>query len=233
MRDQVSAWLGLQDTTSYNETQLIEDKLYQGTLDLLSRTRCTVRCVELNVQPNVDEYVLDHGILALVDMEDGARVRLRRDQNQEAAADSFVVVPPEGYGPGSPVTTSLYGFTLIRSDVLRIVPTPTENGQVQVWGVVRPQPMAQDNDSPGDEAFGAIPDEYQDAIVLYAMWKLADYSDDGMTQGGEYYRSLYEGQDGKGGRLGQIKMLINKRGTARAPRARVNLRSASASGSYI
>src|SRR4029453_4530783 len=123
MHDQVMQWLGLQDITSYDESQLAADLIYQGTLDLLSRTRCVVRCVQLNVTAAQDEYLLDHGILALVDVEDGARRRLRRDE-QDQAND--------------------YGFTLIRSDLLRLVPTPDEDGSVQVWGVLRPQQMAAD-----------------------------------------------------------------------------------------
>jgi hypothetical protein len=230
MRDAIVAWLGLQDISAYDETQSVEDKLYEGTIDLLSRTRCTVRCVQLSVTADTAEYLLDHSVLALVDVEDGGRRRLRRDQNQEDATD-VTVVPPTGYGSAVPIV-GVYGFDLIRSDLLRVVPTPAEDGTVQVWAVLRPQQMAADGDSPSDENFGGIPTEYHDAIVSYALWKLADYADDGQTQGGEYYRTLYEGQDGRGGRIGQIKMLINKRGTARAPRARIRLSTISGSGSF-
>jgi hypothetical protein len=209
MHDQVMQWLGLQDIASYDESQLAADLLYQGTLDLLSRTRCVVRCVDLNVSADEGEYTLDHSLLTLVDLEDGARRRLRRDQQ-----------------------SGVYGFTLIRADLLRIIPTPTEDGFVQVWGVPRPQQMSGDTDSPGDEEFGAIPDEFHDAIVTYALWKAADYADDQGSAQGDYYRVLYEGQDGRGGRLAQIRILVNKRGTARASRAHVNLSSVSRSGSY-
>ena len=224
MRDQVVQWLGLQDITSYDETSIVEQQLYQGTLDLLSRTRCVVRCVELRTVEDEPEYTLDHSILALVDVEDGRRRRLRRGQGYG---------PAERYGtPDSPI--GVYGFTLVRSDVLLITPTPSEDGQlIQVWAVLRPQPMTEDDDDLGDEEFGAIPPEFHDAVVDYALWKCADYADDQTAQNGEYYRVLYEGQDGRGGRLGQVRTLINKRGTARAARANVNLRSVSDSGSYI
>jgi len=210
MHDMVMKWLGLQDITSYDESQLASDLLYQGTLDLLSRTRCVVRCVQLSTLANQGEYLLDHKILSLVDVEDGDRERLRRDQKE-----------------------GVYGFVLIRSDLLRIVPTPSEDGTVQVWAVLRPQQMSADTDSPGLEQFGAIPDEFHDAIVTYALWKASDYADDSVAQNGEYYRFLYEGQDGRGGRLGQIRILVNKRGTARASRRNVQLRPVSRSGAYI
>jgi len=209
MSKAVAAELGLQDITAYDETTFVSNWLYQGTLDLLSRTRCTVRCVQLRVKANEDQYVLDHGILALVDVEDGAR--------------------PRGNRADDPST---YSFVLVRSDVLIVRPEPTEDGTVQVWGVLRPTKMAAPTDSPSDEAHGAIPEEYHDAIVLYAEWKGSSYTDDSSGQQGERYRMLYEGQDGRGGRLCQIRALVNKRGTARGPRRRVKLPALSPSGFY-
>jgi hypothetical protein len=209
MSDQVARWLGLQDDTTYPETSMIWDQLYYGTIDLLARTRCVVRCVDLRTRTGQDEYTLDHSILGLVDVENGARPRARRNETLSPS------------------------FTLIRSDVLIIQPTPTADGQIQVWGVLRPQQMQGDTDSPGDESYGAIPDEYQDAIVTFAMWKLADYADDASASNGDYYRTLYEGQDGRGGRLAQIKAAVNKRGTAKAAGRYVNLRPVSSSGAYV
>ena len=209
MRDQVVQWLGLQEITAYDETALVESLLYQGTIDLLSRTRCTARCVQLRVTANQDTYTLDHQILALVDVEDGARPRARRNDSN---------------GPS---------FTLIRSDVLQVKPTPDANGTVQVWAVMRPQQMTQDGDSPGSENFGAIPDEYHDAIVTYALWKASDYADDQTAQEGERYRIIYEGQQGNAGRLAQIRSLINKRGTAKAPRAKVTLSATTAHEAWV
>ena len=43
-------------------------------------------------------------------------------------------------------------------------------------------------------------------------------------RGGERYRMLYEGQDGRSGRLAVIRSQVNKRGTALAPRRRVVVR---------
>lgn len=203
MRGQVVAWLGLQDlggstTTALDEIPLVEQQLYLGTLDLLTRTRCVVRCLDLRVLADTDEYLVGTQLMALVDIEDG-QPRVNRDSI---------------YNPS---------FTLIRSDVLRLQPTPSEDGEVQVWAVKRPARMIDDDDSPGDEERGAIPEEFQDAIVTYALWKMSDYADDQSGANGERYRILYEGQDGRGGRLAQIRMAVNKRGTARAPARRVRL----------
>src|SRR5262245_28231919 len=104
LRDRVIQEIGLQDIEDYDETGLVNDLIYNGTVDLLARTRCTVRCIHLQTKADESTYVLDKSILALVDVENGRSRRLRRDES-------------------SP------GFTLIRSDVLRLEPTPSEDGE--------------------------------------------------------------------------------------------------------
>lgn len=210
MRDEITFMLGLQEIVSFNETAMIGPKLQQGTIDMLARTRCVARCIHIDTTKDVDKYVLDHEILALVDVENGRLPRGRRDQTD--------------YSPS---------FSLIRSDVLRLLPPPDEDGELDVWAIVRPNLMTADADSPGDEPFGAIPDEFQDAIVTYALWKLSDYADEASMQQGERYRVLYEGMDGRGGRLAEIRKLVNKRGTARAPVRRLRMRGTLPRGAYV
>ena len=214
MQNYVTATLGLQDIDSYDETGMVSMWLNQGVIDLLSRTRCVVRCVDLRVQSGVGTYTLDHAILALIDSENG-------------------LWPGRRYRAARAETPSFPAFVLIRADVLEIEPTPSEDGTVQVWAVMKPQSMSAPTDDPGQEQFGAIPPEYHDAIVTYALWKCADYSDDATSQQGERYRSLYEGADGRGGRLNQIKILVNRRGTSFPPPRRVRLHGVSSSGAYV
>jgi len=199
IRDRVMATGGLQDGEPLDEAELVDSWVYQGTLDMLSRTRCVARCLELGVTAGIADYVLSHAVLTLIDVNDGASRRQRRD-------------------------SSCWGFTLLRSDLLQLNPAPSEDGELQVWAVMRPQRMVADDDDLGHEAFGAIPDEYQDAIELYANWHASDYSHEQNSQRGERYRVLYEGQDGRGGRLGMIRTLVNKRGTAMPPRRKVVVR---------
>lgn len=196
MYAQVQSGLGLQDIAVLDEKTYAKGLVNRGVIDMLSRTRCTVRCIDLHTIAGVSEYLVGGTLLGLVDIEDGL-TKVNRDSRARPS------------------------FTLIRSDILRVQPTPSEDGEMQVWAVKRPAPMVDDEDSPSDEEHGAIPEEYQDAIITYALWKAADYADDASSQQGERYRILYEGQDGRGGRLGQIRMLVNKRGTQRAPRIRV------------
>jgi len=223
MKDEVVATLGLQEIAAFNEGPLVERYLNRGVIDLLSRTRCVVRCIHLQTSPGIDTYTLDHKIMSIVEIEDGAP-RARRSQSRDN--DGYIgVVYPGDY-------RWTRGFTLIRSDILRI-PTPNYSGEIDIWAVVRPNPMVDINDDPGDESFGAIPDEYQDAILLYALWKASDYADDQTGQQGERYRIQYEGQDTRGGRLREIRLLVNKRGTAKAPGMRGRTRSVNPRASWV
>lgn len=216
MREQVQFYLGLQDVLgsdtfpgTYNETSMIDGLLHQGAIDMLARTRCVARCIHLRTLADVDTYTLDQSVLSLVDLDDGHTSRRRRDERRR-------------------------GFTLIRADILRVAPMPTEAGEIEVWAVLRPQQMTADADSPSLEQFGAIPEEYHDAIVTYAKWKGGDYSDDNSSAAGEQYRVLYEGQDGHSGRLAQIRSSVNLRGTGRFGRTRVTgLKPVSSSSAWI
>lgn len=210
MADQIKSWLGLQDIAVLDEAAMIDQQLWLGTIDLLARTKCVARCVHLQLLSDVSEYRLSHQLLALVDLEDGARPRARRDQSDLSPS-----------------------FTLVRSDILRLTPTPIAAGDLDVWGVLRPKQMAADGDSPSDEDFGAIPDEFQDAILSYAMWKLADYADDGSSGQGERYRILYEGQDGNGGRIREIRSQVNRRGTAKGLTRKVRLQAPLTRGAWV
>jgi hypothetical protein len=219
MSNFVVATLGLQDIDSYNETTMVGTWLNQGTLDLLSRTRCVARCVQLTTKANQDTYLLDHKILALIDSEIGSDEwgNSRRRYRGSRMGSSW----------GS-------NFSLLRSDLLQVNPAPSEDGTMQVWAVLAPTaPMANPADDPSTEGYGAIPPEFHDALILYALWKLADYGDDATSQQGERYRALYEGSDGRGGRLGQIRSLVNKKGTSIPTRRRVRLRGVSSSDSYV
>ena len=199
--DQIKFWIGLQDISAYDETALIDDLLYAGAIDVLARTKCVARCVQLRVTAGTDTYKLDHAILALVDVENGSLPKARRDQ-----------------------TLLCNAFALIRSDILRVEPVPSADGTVQVWAVLRPAKMTADANDLGDDTYGGFPDEFQDAIITYALWHASDYADDASGVMGERYRVVYEGQDGKGGRLAAIRAQVNRRGTAKAPARRVRLR---------
>jgi hypothetical protein len=219
MSDFVVNTLGLQDIDSYDETAMVAMWLNQGIIDILSRTRAVVRCVQLNTQNGVDTYTLDHNILSIVDSEAGPDYGYSDSRRYRAARNEWPINP---------------SFVLIRSDVIQIIPTPDADGiTVQVWAVLKPTAMAADADDPADEQFGALPYEFHDAPILYALWKCADYGDDSSSQQGERYRMIYEGTDGRGGRLGQIRTMVNKRGTSIPVRRRVRMQGLSSSGTYV
>jgi len=211
MRDQIVLNLGLQDIASYDETGTLDATLQWGTIDLLARTKCVARCIHLQTTAGTDKYLLPHDLLALIDFTNV-------DPTPKARRDQSSLQP---------------SFTLIRADVLRVEPVPTAVQTLEVWGVKRPQRMSQDTDSPGDENFGGVPDEYQDAILTYALWKMADYADDSGSGQGERYRGWYEGADGRSGRILQIKQLVNHRGTSKLPARKVSMQTPASRGVWV
>ena len=176
LRERVINEIGLQDIEDYDETVLVDDLIYQGAIDLLARTRCTVRCVHLKTKADESTYTLDKSILALVDVEDGgAAPAPRRERGAE-----------------------LHAHPLRRPAAS---PTPREDGEVDVWAVLRPQQMA-DGPTPRRRTSSArSPTSSTTRSSCYACWMGLDYADDESGGHGERYRMLYEGQDTRGGRI--------------------------------
>ena len=79
MYAQVQSALGLQDTVSLDEKTYAQGLINRGVVDVLSRTRCTVRCVDLHVLAGVSEYMVGNLLMGLVDIEDGLP-KVNRDE---------------------------------------------------------------------------------------------------------------------------------------------------------
>jgi hypothetical protein len=69
-----------------------------------------------------------------------------------------------------------------------------------------------------------IPAEWHKAVEMYACWRMADFDDDGSSQVGEVYRAHYEGADGRGGMLRDIRQQNRLQGGRRNPTMRVGRR---------
>jgi hypothetical protein len=205
MKAEVMAAFGLQSITDYNEKDYVQKLLNRGVVDVLSRTRCTVRCTKLHLDPGVSDYMLDHKILSIVDF----------GQDSDRAPRNGTHWHPS--------------FTLIRSDLLQVWPEPSDSITMNVWAVRAPNnPLVEDDHDPANADYGAIPPEFHDAILMYAKWWAADFADDSGSQNGERYKQQYDV------RIREIKSLVNKRGTARAPRSRSrNLRRVSPRSAWV
>lgn len=220
MQDRVKFTLGAEEITTNDEVALIKDYLNAGIVNILTRTRPYTRQIQLNLTGGVAIHDMASSILALVDVEVPGQGFLRRysrediTRMQDAGEAGFAYEEP----------------------LFWISPIATQNSIINAYGVFRPTPLVADADDPGGPSTGGLNPEFHEAIVLYALWKMAEYVQHEGSGQGERWRIQYEGQDGTEGEIARIKRILNKRVTPRAAGRRdlsTTLGGLSPSGSYI
>lgn len=220
MIDRVRLTLGMSETISNDESALIKAWLNEGVTDILVRTRPHTRHINLTVQPNTPEHDLASTVLSLVDVvDDQGRVLRRMTRGDILRAQS---VGKPGYAFEEP----LFWYSPIVSVATEIV----------AYGIMRPTPMSNDADDPTTGSFGGLGAEFHPYILDYALWKAAEYVQHQDSGAGEKWRIAYEGQDGFGGDIANMKRILTKRVTpayARRPNLDRNLGVLSVSGDYM
>lgn len=206
LKTRVAATLGLARSASQDaeEWQLIGDTINEAVVDILTRTRVYIKCVDITLDANEREYELDDSILKLYNLTKGTT------ELQEYA--------PGDLGRGLP------GYSIPGHNRLRIGWDPEQGDVIEAWYTPRPTPMTNDAHDPSEAPFGIVPAQFHKAIIDYACWHLADAAGDAGSARGERYRISYEGQDGMGGMgsdLGQIKLAVNQRARSGSRSARI------------
>ena len=169
------------------ELPIVDQKINEGILDVLRRTGCSVICFDADT-PEADRLQLGPIMRALHVVRNGVRL--------ERVAFPSLSRYPQGY---SQVGDILIFGTAFAADE-----------KLQIYGIPRPPPLSSPDDRLEDENFGGIQVEFQDAVELYAMAELADLASDQSTNRGANYRIQYEGQEGRSGRLAEIRREVNK-----------------------
>jgi hypothetical protein len=202
--------LGLDDTVAGDEITLVHDMINEAVLDINRRTKSNVKILTFNLDAGASSFEIPSGILAMMDLRKmGANDSVGVLMTQADAAE--VQSDPSG------LSYSIVGF-----GNLLVSGGDEVDRSYKAWYVPRPTPMTQDSHDPSDEIYGGIPAEFHfTAILNYCLWMGADYGDDITSQSGERYRILYEGENGLGGNLGDIKRTTNKRVTPGGRRSRI------------
>jgi hypothetical protein len=220
MTDRVKYTLGMQEIVAHDEIAFIKAYLNEGLLDVIVRTRPYTRVITLTLTANVPIHDMSTDILALLDVEmpgTGFLSRFSREDITKLQASGG------------------YGFAY-EEPLLWISPVPSVETQIKAYGIFRPSPMVGDADDPASPNYGGLPPEFHTAIIDYACWKAAEYTQHEQSAMGEKWRIAYEGKDGTEGDIARIKRILTKRVTPQAARRRDlsgNLGSLSASGSYM
>jgi len=207
--DRIVYTLGLQDDTSYPETQLVLDFIFEGIVDISARTRVNVRAINLTVTPSTEEHDLSSTVISLLDIKGTDGEMLDRFTREDI---------------GRAQRQGLRGYAW-REKMLWLSPISTEPVELRAYGVFRPQAMPLDNDTPSHPDYGGLAGEFHPTIVTYALWKGGEYMQHEASGNGEKWRVQYEGQDGLSGEISKIKRIANKRATVGGPRRRNPLRT--------
>lgn len=220
MIDHVKWTLGTQEIVSHDESALVKQWINEGVVDVIVRTRPYTRCVNLTLTANTPVHDMATDILFLLDIDhptEGFLQRYSRDDivsRQDAGLAGFAYEEP----------------------MLWISPIPTASLVVQAFGGFRPTAMVNNTDDASNPTFGAVAPEFHRAVLNYALWHGAEYTQHDESQMGEKWRIAYEGRDGTEGDIARIKRIVAKRVTPHGSRRRDlsgNIGTLSTSGSYL
>lgn len=203
-QDRIIFTLGMQETISVNERDLVKAFINEGITEILARTRPNTRVIQLNVSPHTPVHDMSNAVISLLDIEHpdfGFLMRLSREDVVNAQA------------LGSP------GFAY-EEPLLWISPVSPEAMILNAYGVFRPDPLTGDGDDPQIERYGGLAPEFHIAILNYGLWKAGEYTHHEASALGEKWRLAYEGKDGTEGDISRIKRILAKRVTPQASRRR-------------
>ena len=190
LRLRVVQTLSLDDTVGGEEITLASDLLNQGVQDIISRTRLSMKCLDINLAANKDLFDIPDSVLVMDGVYDTEGNRWIRKVPE--------LVDEDGE------------FALIGHDLLKVAPSGQAR-TLHAYMVPMPAPMTADAHDPSDEVYGGIPVQFHQAIINYACWQLGVIFEQEGSGAGERYRIFYEGKDSITGDLLRIKRFTNKR----------------------
>lgn len=181
LETEVAEEIGLDETVDQTKLRRF---LNRGVRDFLRRTRCFVQSETFTPGANIN-YTLDSTVLDVVDMyfTDSTsgleRVsvaeihRIRRAGSAMSPTDTY----PRFYAFQNPLV--MFDFAPGASDTLTVVNVPS------------PTAMSSALHDPSDATYGGIPEDYHDALALYAESKLGSFTDDQSSAQGQRYWDAY------------------------------------------
>ncbi len=194
---EVAAGSGLDDTVNSDELKLLQRWVDRGVIDVLLKTKCYVDEGDMTLDTGVTDYRIDTNILS-VDTVHIADQAQPMSEKPMAWLDTYLLASP---APDVP------GYYSIHGTFLRVAPAPSSDVVMRFFYTPKPVGMQPDGTTAGDAhdpsnpTYGGIPEEYHDAILMYAKWMAAEYDDKGggfyrgqASAPGSAYRDAYEGR---------------------------------------
>lgn len=178
--------------------------LNRGVRDFLRKTRCYQD--QITVTPGaVSEYTLAAAVLDVVDLAvQGQRRPVERQPVFEIRAR---------LRGDSSAGASLSSFALAGNNLLLFYPALSATTVIDMLVVPAPTAMSSDSHDPSNATYGGVPEDYHDAVALYAEWRIASTNDDASSSQGARYKEWYEQ------RVTECRRELNRKGGHRLARA--------------
>jgi len=207
MAERIKFTLGLQDDTTFSESDFVLDLIYEGICDIVARTRTGARVI--NMTTTADTVTHDMSVLSIISLLKLADSRGDLDRYSMEDIERIQQQGGRGYAWKEPMLWI----------------SPLGEQELRVIGVFRAQPMLLAGDSPSNALYGNLAAEFHPTILTYCFWKGGEYMQHEASGMGEKWRVQYEGQDTNGGELAKIKRIASKRVTPGGPRRRDPMRT--------
>lgn len=217
IRTAASIELGMRADVAGEKQTLVDRVANAAVMKILSRTKVRVTSATVATTAGVEDYDLPMEVLRLTGIEapaqggstygpldrvDPDEIRWRRSNPSSVSSDVAA-------------RYALDGFNL-----LMLNPTPTTVYNLILYYVPRPTKMTDPSHDPSEIAFGGIPEEFHEDVLLpYIYWKLGSAGDDQSSAQGERYDLAFEAGmkdlrvriNRRGGRLGPARTAFNRR----------------------
>lgn len=217
IRIAVGVELGIRAENAGEKQTLVDRVANAAVMKILSRTKVRVTSATVATTAGVEDYDLPMEVLRLTGIEapvqggstygpldrvDPDEIRWRRRSPSSVSSDVAA-------------RYALDGFNL-----LMLNPTPSSVYNLILYYVPRPTKMTDAAHDPSEIAFGGIPEEFHEDVLLpYIYWKVGSAGDDqSSAQGQRYDLAFEEGLkdlrvriNRRGGRLGPARTVYNRR----------------------
>lgn len=176
--------LGLETDAASDELTLMQRWVNRGIVDLLLKTHAYTDIGLMALSANVTDYRIDSSVLTV------DNITLIDSTGAPYALDVVSMTDLLPYLNPNVASTATPTKAAIEGTLLRIAPVPVSALTLTYIYVPKPTEITADgttgSDSvdPSNATYGGIPTEFHDAILMYMMWKGAEYD----QQGGGFFR---------------------------------------------
>lgn len=205
-RTRISARVGLDTTAAGAEEVLVDSWVNEGVREVLLRTHCYVKCIDLTLTSSSWKYDLPTTALTLKKVIGPEN----RPVEVVTPTELFELRLADSAASSVPYRVAFYG-----SNLLLIWPTPSSAAVLEAFYVPKPTEMSTGTHDPSNTTYGGIPTEFHHAIELWALAKASDYGHEQRTQNGLKYMAEFDqyilkvvrpAVMRKGGQLGRIRV---------------------------